>query len=588
MQRNVLRAPPSPTTQAATLLQLLKPHRRLCALALALSLLSRGAGLVLPCSSRYLLDRVLAARNLGPLPALLAVVLLASAVQGLAGFALARTLGKAAEEMIAAYRQRVQELVGRLPLAFFDAHSTGELAARIMKDAGGVRDLLGPAAIESVGSLLTGLLAIPWLLHLSLRLAVPSLAYLAGAALVVRARSRGLKPAYERCAMLTAKLTSRLTEALGAARMVKIYTAEAREAAVIRAGALQLADSEIAAQTGQARLALLTHAMLLPGEAAILLFGTREVAAGRMTVGSLVAFLAVLAYAGVLARHVGGLQSVFARALASLARSEELMSLKAEGTELERTWTMPAAAPDVVFENVTFGYYPGRPVVHSIDFSIMPGTVTALVGASGAGKSTLLSLVCGFYKPFSGRILVSGRDLATLELGPYRRRLGLVPQEPFLFSDTIAANVLFARPGATALELEQALAASYAEDFARRQSEGAQTTVGERGVKLSGGQQQRLCLARAVLANPSLLLLDEATSALDAESEAFIQRGMETLRRGRTTLVIAHRLSTIRAADQILVLEAGRIVERGTHDALLAAGGAYSRLARLAIHSDAE
>ena len=233
---------------------------------------------------------------------------------------------------------------------------------------------------------------------------------------------------------------------------------------------------------------------------------------------------------------------------------------------------------EVKFEDVRFAYVPGKEVLHGITFTAKPGTVTALVGSSGSGKSTIISLVCAFHTATTGHVRVDGLDLAEVRLAEYRRQLGVVLQETFLFDGTIRENVLFSRPEATEAEFLEACRIARVDEFADRFAEGYETIVGERGVKLSGGQRQRLSIARAILAEPRILILDEATSSLDSESEAMIQHGLSFLMQGRTTFVIAHRLSTIRRADQILVIEEGSIVERGTHDELYALEGRYREL----------
>jgi ABC-type multidrug transport system fused ATPase/permease subunit len=262
-------------------------------------------------------------------------------------------------------------------------------------------------------------------------------------------------------------------------------------------------------------------------------------------------------------------------ALAGLDRTTEILSEREEDSEPSRTVVMHPIVGDVAFEDVTFAYQANKPVLHGITFESKPGTVTALVGSSGSGKSTIISLICGFHTATGGQVLIDGIDLATIRLSSYRRQLGVVLQETFLFDGTIRENILFSRPEATSEQLMNACRIARVDEFAERFPEQYETIVGERGVKLSGGQRQRISIARAILADPRILILDEATSSLDSESEAMIQNGLNFLMQGRTTFVIAHRLSTIRRADQILVVEQGGIVERGTHEVLYQLHGRY-------------
>jgi subfamily B ATP-binding cassette protein MsbA len=270
-----------------------------------------------------------------------------------------------------------------------------------------------------------------------------------------------------------------------------------------------------------------------------------------------------------------GIGTQITEALAGLDRTQEVLREKPEDEEERRTQTMGPIQGDVWFRNVGFAYEPGKPVLFEVSFESQPGTVTALVGSSGSGKSTIISLIAAFHQPTEGTILVDGVDLSTVRLDSYRTQLGVVLQETFLFDGTIRANVAFARPGASEERIMAACRIARVDEFAEKFELKYDTIVGERGVKLSGGQRQRVSIARAILANPRILILDEATSSLDSESEAAIQEGLAYLMKGRTTFVIAHRLSTIRRADRILVVEEGRIVERGTHDSLYALGGRY-------------
>jgi subfamily B ATP-binding cassette protein MsbA len=309
--------------------------------------------------------------------------------------------------------------------------------------------------------------------------------------------------------------------------------------------------------------------------AVVMFMGAHRILAGTMTLGT---FLTYSIFLGLLVAPVFQIVAIgtqITEAITGLERTREILDEKIEDEAPGRVVKLPRVNGQVVMEDVNFAYDSRKEVLHDINFRAEPGTVTALVGPSGAGKSTIIGLIAAFYVPSSGRVLVDGIDLSTVKLDSYRTQLGVVLQETFLFDGTIRENVAFARPEASEAEILAACRIARVDEFAEAFENKYDTIVGERGVKLSGGQKQRVSIARAILADPRILILDEATSSLDSESEALIQEGLRYLMRGRTTFVIAHRLSTIRRAHQILVVEAGRIIERGTHASLYAAGGRY-------------
>jgi subfamily B ATP-binding cassette protein MsbA len=307
----------------------------------------------------------------------------------------------------------------------------------------------------------------------------------------------------------------------------------------------------------------------------IMYVGAHETAAGRLNTGGYVEYTMLLAFMIAPIVQLVNIGTQLTEALAALDRTTEIMNEREEDSEPQRTEAAGPIRGDVAFDKVEFEYEQGKPVLHGISFDSKPGSVTALVGSSGSGKSTIISLICGFHTATSGRVLIDGKDLATMRLSSYRQQLGVVLQETFLFDGTIRENVKFSRPEATEAQVLEACRIARVDEFTEKFPDGYETIVGERGVKLSGGQRQRLSIARAILADPRILILDEATSSLDSESEAMIQSGLGFLMKGRTTFVIAHRLSTIRRADQILVIEGGLIVERGTHESLYRMGGRY-------------
>jgi subfamily B ATP-binding cassette protein MsbA len=358
-------------------------------------------------------------------------------------------------------------------------------------------------------------------------------------------------------------------------RVVKGYHAESREASVFATGVGRLLDNVLKSLTAISVMSL--SANLLTGlvGAVVMYVGATQVNSGEMTLGGFVTFTAFLAFLVAPVFQIVQIGTQITEAVAGLERSREVLNETPEDEDKGRSVAIGPINGSVEFRDVSFEYVADKPVLHDISFRSEPGTATALVGSSGSGKSTIIGLIAAFHKPKSGLVLVDGVDLSTVKLNSYRTQLGVVLQDTFLFDGTIRENVAFGRPDATEAEVLDACRIARVDEFAESLENGYDTLVGERGVKLSGGQRQRVSIARAILADPRILILDEATSSLDSESESLIQHGLSYLMRGRTTFVIAHRLSTIRRADQILVIEAGRILERGTHDTLYDAQGRY-------------
>jgi len=556
----------------------MRPRRGILAFALVLMAVSRAAGLVLPVSTRYFIDDVIGRGRVEWLLPLVAAVLAATAVQGLSAYALVQLVSKAAQRLIAEMRIKVQEHVGRLPVAFHDATRSGDLVSRIMNDVEGFRNLIGTGLVELAGGLVTAGLAFVVMLQLSRPVTLLTLVAIAVFGFVVYRAVRMLGPIFRERGQIYAEVTGRLTESLAGVRVVKAYEAEDREAAAFASGVRRILDNVFRTLAGTSLLSLASTLLLGVVGAGVLYLGASEILAGRMTVGSFFTYTVLLGFLVAPLVQIATIGSQLSEALAGLDRTRELLEERREDDDPRRTVELGELRGSVVFEDVGFAYREGEPVLGGISLEARPGTVTALVGPSGAGKSTLIGLVCAFHAPGSGRILVDGVDLATVKLASYRQKLGVVLQETFLFDGTIRANVAFARPSATDDEVREACRIAHVSEFAEAFPDGYDTVVGERGVRLSGGQRQRVAIARAILASPRILILDEATSSLDSESEALIQEGLAWLMKGRTTFVIAHRLSTIRRADQILVLEKGRIVERGTHAQLHAKGGRYREM----------
>jgi ABC-type multidrug transport system fused ATPase/permease subunit len=557
---------------------LVKPRRGLLALALVLMSIGRVAGLVLPASTKYLIDDVIGRRDLGLLVPLVGAVVGATVLQALSSFALVQLVSKAGQKLIADTRIRVQDHVGRLPVAFHDANKAGDLVSRIMSDVEGLRNLVGTGIIEFAGGLLTATLAFGMMVRLSPRVTLLTVFALSLFGLVVFRGFRVLRPVFRERGQIYQEVTGRLTESLGGVRVVKGYHAEDREARVFEGGVRRILANVYKTLATTAVLSLSSTVLLGLVGAGVMYVGAREIIAGRMTVGSFFTYTMFLGFLVGPFFQIATIGSQLTEALAGLERTRELLREKAEEDDPRRSVDLPPLRGDVVFEDVGFSYREGEPVLHEVSLGAPRGTVSALVGPSGAGKSTIIGLVCAFHVPDSGRVLVDGVDLATVKLDSYRSQLGVVLQETFLFDGTIRDNVAFSRPTARPDEVLDACRIAHVDEFAEGFADKYDTIVGERGVRLSGGQRQRVAIARAILADPRILILDEATSSLDTESEALIQEGLSWLMRGRTTFVIAHRLSTIRRADQILVVEKGRIVERGTHAELYEARGRYREM----------
>jgi len=564
--------------QLPAIWELMRPRKALLAGGLLLMAVNRVCGLAIPYTTKYLIDNVMIHRQLQLLKPLVGAVLLATIIQGITSYTLTQTLSKSAQRMITELRRKVQEHVGRLPVAYYDANKTGALVSRIMSDVEGVRNLIGTGLVEFSGGLLTAAIALVMLLRISPVMTVLAASLLLVSMLGLRKAFGVLRPIFRERSKINAEVSGRLTESLSGVRVVKGYHAEEREHDVFTKGVQRLLDNVIRSLTTMSMMSFSTTALGGIVGALVMLVGAHQVIQGKITVGQFMSYTAFLAFMIAPVFQIVGIGTQLTEAVAGLERTREVLDERPEDQDPRRTVTLPDIAGQLAFENVSFSYEEGKPVLHDVSFLAQPGTVTALVGSSGSGKSTMIGLIAAFHVPLSGRVLVDGVDLSTVRLDSYRTRLGVVLQESFLFDGTIRENVAFSRPYATEEQVLAACRIARVDEFAERFPEKYDTVIGERGVKLSGGQRQRVSIARAILADPRILILDEATSSLDSESEMLIQEGLTQLMRGRTTFVIAHRLSTIRRADQILVVENGKIVERGTHQTLYALGGRYREL----------
>jgi ABC-type multidrug transport system fused ATPase/permease subunit len=555
--------------------ELLHPRRGLLALGLLLMAVNRVSGLVLPASTKYFVDNVIGKKQIHLLTPIVASILAATIFQGLTSFSLTQLLSKSAQKMITDMRRQVQAHIGRLPVSFYDANKTGVLVSRIMSDVEGIRNLVGTGLVEFVGGLMTALFALIYLLHTSVLMTAIAFGILFIFAVGINWAFKTIRPIFRARPKITAEVTGRLTESLGGVRVVKGYHAEAREESIFSQGVQRLLDNVLKTLTATSLMSLSGAGLMGLVSAIMLEFGGHRILTGTMTLGQFFAFNIFLGLLVAPVFQIVGIGTQLTEAITGLERTREILNEVKEDDAAGRAIVLSRVTGQIVMRDVSFAYDTRKEVLHDITFRSEPGTVTALVGPSGAGKSTIIGLIAAFYLPSHGQVLVDGVDLASVRLDSYRTQLGLVLQETFLFDGTIRENVAFARPSATDAEILAACRIARVDEFAESFEKQYDTIVGERGVKLSGGQKQRVSIARAILADPRILILDEATSSLDSESEALIQEGLRYLMRGRTTFVIAHRLSTIRRADQILVVEAGRIIERGTHESLYAQGGRY-------------
>ena len=557
---------------------LIRTRKGLLGIGLVLMAINRVAGLVLPASTKFLIDDVIVKKHVFRLQQIVIAVIAATIVQGITSFALTQLLSKAAQRLIADMRRQIQEHVGRLPLAYYDSTKTGTMVARILSDVEGVRNLIGTGLIDFLGGLLTAVLAFIVLVRISVTMTMIAFVCIAIFSLALKKAFGTIRPIFRERSKIYAEVSGRLTESLGGVRVIKGYHAEEREHGVFTGGVHRLLNNVLRTLTATSVMSLSSTVLLGIVGAVVMYLGARQILAGNLTVGGFFMYTMFMGFLIAPMLQVVAIGTQITEALAGLERTREVLNENPEDVDPQRTIILANIIGNIEFQDVSFSYDQNKEVLHNISFQSSPGTVTALVGPSGSGKSTIIGLLSAFYKPQNGRILVDDVDLSHVRLDSYRTKLGVVLQESFLFDGTIRENVAFSRPEATEEEILRACRIARVDEFAERFDKSYDTIVGERGVKLSGGQRQRISIARAILADPRILILDEATSSLDSESEALIQEGLSFLMRGRTTFVIAHRLSTIRRADQILVIENGNLIERGTHEELYEREGRYFEL----------
>tara|TARA_R110000796_G_scaffold250788_4_gene380698 strand:- start:50587 stop:52323 length:1737 start_codon:yes stop_codon:yes gene_type:complete len=554
------------------------PRRNLVFIGLLLIIISKAASFVPAYASKYLFDTILPSKNIASLKILVIVVIAAILIQSVTSYLLTYILSVQAQFMISELRAQVQRKVLSLPIRFFDNAKSGALVSRIMSDVEGVRNLIGTGLVQLVGGTITAVVALVLLLKISPTMTLFTFLPLAIFGFIAMKAFKIIRPIFRNRGKINAEVTGRLTETLGGIRVIKGFNAEEQEHKIFESGVEELFKNVKKSLTTTAFMTSSSTFLIGVATTGIMGFGGYKIIQGTLTTGEFLMFTVLLAQMIAPIVQMSNIGSQLTEALAGLDRTEELMNMTPESDDEYRNVVLDTIQGDIIFNDVSFAYEEDKEVLHNINFEVKSGSVVALVGSSGSGKSTIAGLAATFLNPLSGTITIDGNDISKVNLNSYRKNLGVVLQDEFLFEGTIRENILFPRPNATEDELQAAVIAAYVNEFTDRFENGLDTLIGERGVKLSGGQRQRIAIARAVLANPKILILDEATSNLDTESEALIQKSLATLTEGRTTFVIAHRLSTIRKANQILVIENGRIAEQGTHDELIAKEGRYHNL----------
>ncbi len=552
------------------------PRKKILFVGLLLIVIRSLSGLVAPMEIKELLDVVVPAGDIGALYRILIIVSLAILVQALSSFSLTRLLSVEAQHLISLLRAKVQKKLLTLPISFFDNNKSGALVSRVMTDVDGVRNLVGTGFVQLIGGLITSVITLVLLININAMMTLFVLVPVGVFAFVALKAFGYIRPIFRNRGKINAEVKGRLTETLNGIRVIKGFNAEKQENAEFEKGVDRLYQNVKKSLTATALMTSSSTLLIGLASAGIMGIGGYYMMDGNgMTAGQFIQFTVLLGFMLAPLVQMGNIGSQLTDALAGLDRTQELMEMEEEDNPLERTVTLDEVKGDVIFDNVSFRYEESKDVLHNISFKASSGSVTALVGSSGSGKSTIAGLAATFLNPIEGKVTLDNIDLATVNLSSYRSKLGVVLQDDFLYEGTIRENILFPRPDATEEQLIEAVKGAYVDEFTNRFEKGLDTVIGERGVKLSGGQRQRISIARALLADPRIIILDEATSNLDTESESFIQKSLGILMKGRTTFVIAHRLSTIQKADQILVIEEGKIIESGKHDELLQKKGRY-------------
>jgi len=563
------------TTVIKAFKEFIWPRKRIIAVGLILIVISRLSSLVLPLKSKELLDDIIPNKDFDGLVSMILIVIVAILIQALSSFALTRLLSVEAQLLISKLRAKVQKKVLSLPISYFDNNKSGSLVSRIMRDVEGVRNLVGTGLVQLFGGTVTAIISFFLLLDISVKMTLLVLAPILLFAIIALKAFKYIRPIFRKRGVINAEVTGRLTETMNGVRVIKGFNAEEQENIGFEKGVDRLFQNVKKSLTATAIITSSSAFLLGLASVGIMGMGGVMIIEGTLTTGDFLSFTLLLGFMIAPIVQMSNIGSQLTEAFAGLDRTEELMNIQSEANDNLRTIILNKIIGDVEFKDVSFSYEKGKEVVHNISFRAKRGTVTALVGSSGSGKSTIASLVASFINPDSGIVFIDNHDITQVSLHSFRSQLGVVLQDDFLFEGTIRQNIMFPRPNANNDQVLKAVSAAYVDEFTDRFSDGLDTLIGERGVKLSGGQRQRITIARAILADPKVLILDEATSNLDTESESLIQKSLAQLMKGRTTFVIAHRLSTIKKANQILVIEHGKIGEKGTHDELIKTKGRY-------------
>jgi subfamily B ATP-binding cassette protein MsbA len=551
------------------------PRKNIVFLGLILIIIRSLSGFVLPLQSKVLIDEVVPNKDFNQLYILILIVIGAILIQAITSFLLTKVLSIQAQYLISELRAQVQKKVLSLPISFFDNTKSGALVSRIMTDVEGVRNLIGTGLVQLIGGSFTAIITLVILIKMNFWMTIFTFLPLSIFGIIALKSFTYIRPIFRARGKINAEVKGRLTETLGGIRVIKAFNAEEQESKIFEEGVENIFQNVKKSMTATAIMTSSSTFLIGLATTGVMGIGGYFMIQGTMTFGDFIQFTFLLAFMVAPIVQMSNIGSQLTEALAGLDRTEELMNMSAEEDDETRTIILEEMKGEIIFDDVSFAYEEGKEVLNNINFKVPSGTVTALVGSSGSGKSTIAGLSATFLNPKSGTITIDNQDMSKVKLSSFRKNLGVVLQDEFLFEGTIKENILFPRPDATELELQNAVKAAYVNEFTDRFDNGLDTLIGERGVKLSGGQRQRLAIARAILANPKIIILDEATSSLDTESESLIQKSLSELIKDRTTIVIAHRLSTIKQADQILVIEAGSIAERGTHNELIEAKGRY-------------
>lgn len=554
------------------------PHRKMVFIGLILILISRVSGLILPGASKFLIDDVIAKQDYNTLKLLLLVVSIAIIIQSVSSFLLTKIMSVEAQRFISELRVQVQKKLLSLPISFFDNNKTGALVSRVMNDVEGVRNIIGTGLVQLVGGIFTSIVSLILLISISPTLTLYVLVPVLIFGVISFFAFKKIRPIFKQRRIIESEVTGRLTETLGGIRIIKGFNAEKYETTIFEKGVTAIFNNVKSTLTTSALIFSLATLLLGFASIAIMGVGGYKIMTNELTLGDFLSFTLYLGFLIAPIVQMSNISTQLTEAFSGLDRTEELMNLAGENDDINRIKKLDSFSGNIAFKNVSFAYNDNNEVIKNITLEAPAGTITALVGSSGSGKSTLAGLVASFLNPTSGEILIDNTNLSSVILESYRQHIGLVLQDDFLFEGTIKENILFSKPDAGDEEINNAVKMAYVNEFTNRFDDGLNTLIGERGVKLSGGQRQRVAIARAILADPKLLILDEATSSLDSESEMLVQKSLAELMKGRTTFVIAHRLSTIKMAHQILVVEKGEIVERGTHEELIKSQGRYFNL----------